>query len=899
MVTPAPGNIFTEQQEMDLGNALAEQFERDFHVIQNDSPNAYLQALGEKVVRQMPPTSLHFRFRLVELPVVNAFTLPGGRIYVTRRLALFARSEDELAGVLSHELGHAITHQPAANISAVFHQVLGVTSLGDRADVLAKYNQVIENVGRRRPARRSDSEQEQLIADQAAVYAMARAGYSPAAFESFWNRFADPSGKSGSWLSELFGTTKPAEKRMREVRRYIAAIPASCIAPAVADNQRAFSLWQSRILQYSSTDQTFESLPGLLWKRALHPPLESDLFEVRFSPDGNYLLAQDEGSIYVLSRQPLAPLFRIDSPGARAVRFTSDSKAVLLVDPELRVERWDIAQRQRTWTRAAILRGSCVRVNLSPDGQFLSCLAADSNLLLVDLASGATLLDKAGFFPAAESLAFLEALGIDAPIAPMEFSPDARYFAAGFGGQVLTFDLVSRRPLSTPRSVKELLQLHFAFTAPDRLVGVLSPYAQEWEEVTFPAGKKIRTMIGGFFPLQSWSAAMSGDYIVLRPIRQYPVGVVALQSGKLVLASKESALDVYGDSYARASLDGSVSLFDIKTHQQQASTALPRHYLGPIWASAISDDLQWLAISGRGSGSVWNLINGGQVFHLRPFRSASFAPDDRLYVDFPKFENEDRVLAMLWPVNGNTMTVQKIENPATQYGRFLVVRRGKKKEEERWPMHDVDLDIHDVASNSLLWSRHFSGTMPWFNVSPQSQRLVIAWPLNSPAAKQALGSGAAMLQAASVKDRSTALVLQVLDFRNGQPIGSVLVDTGKGSFRIMGVQTAGNQVVVSDNQHRVLVYSLDGKPEQRFFGRRPVISASGALLSLENEVGSLLVFELASTKQLTELRFPSAVALSHFTSDDKNLFVLTSDQTAYLVRIPAAPLPALPTSTSK
>ncbi len=130
VVTPAPGNIFSDQQEMDLGDAFAEQFERDFHVIQDDSLNAYLQNLGEKLVRQMPPTSLRFRFRLVELPIVNAFTLPGGRIYVTRRLVLFARSEDELAGVLAHELGHAITHQPAADASALFRQVMGVTTVG-------------------------------------------------------------------------------------------------------------------------------------------------------------------------------------------------------------------------------------------------------------------------------------------------------------------------------------------------------------------------------------------------------------------------------------------------------------------------------------------------------------------------------------------------------------------------------------------------------------------------------------------------------------------------------------------------------------------------------------------------------------------------------------------------
>lgn len=178
--------------------------------------------------------------------------------------------------------------------------------------------------------------------------------------------------------------------------------------------------------------------------------------------------------------------------------------------------------------------------------------------------------------------------------------------------------------------------------------------------------------------------------------------------------------------------------------------------------------------------------------------------------------------------------------------------------------------------------------MPLFDYSSQSQRLIVRLPLTSPEAKPAL-SGPDSAVAAAIKDKSGAFVLQVLDLRNGQPAGSVLVDTGKGSFRILGVQTAGDEVVVADNQHRVLIYSLAGKPEQRLFGRGPVLSATGALLSLENEAGSLVVYDLASMKQVTELRFPGPIVLCHFTFDDKNLFVVTSDQTAYLVRLRVAP----------
>lgn len=150
-------------------------------------------------------------------------------------------------------------------------------------------------------------------------------------------------------------------------------------------------------------------------------------------------------------------------------------------------------------------------------------------------------------------------------------------------------------------------------------------------------------------------------------------------------------------------------------------------------------------------------------------------------------------------------------------------------------------------------------------------------------------------QVASINDPSAAFAVQVLDLRTGKPLGTVLVDTGKESFRILNVQAAGSQVVVSDNLHRVLVYSLTGKAEERLFGRRPSISPSGTLLSLENETGALLVYELGSMRQLAEFRFPSAVAFSRFTADDNTLFVLTADQTAYALRLPPTPLQATAT----
>ena len=100
----------TDQQEIDLGDAIAEHAERNYLVV-NDDTNQHLQAIADRILRQLPATGLKFRFTLINLPDVNAFALPGGRVYVSRKMVAFTRSEDELAGVIGHEIGHVISRQ--------------------------------------------------------------------------------------------------------------------------------------------------------------------------------------------------------------------------------------------------------------------------------------------------------------------------------------------------------------------------------------------------------------------------------------------------------------------------------------------------------------------------------------------------------------------------------------------------------------------------------------------------------------------------------------------------------------------------------------------------------------------------------------------------------------------
>jgi Tol biopolymer transport system component len=124
--------------------------------------------------------------------------------------------------------------------------------------------------------------------------------------------------------------------------------------------------------------------------------------------------------------------------------------------------------------------------------------------------------------------------------------------------------------------------------------------------------------------------------------------------------------------------------------------------------------------------------------------------------------------------------------------------------------------------------------------------------------------------------------LEILDLRNGAPLGKLLIETGKGSFRLSTVFAAGNWVIISDTQNRVLVYSLKtGEMKGRVFGSFATVSPVAGLLCVENESGQLTVYSLETMEKRDQFTFSSPVSLIRFSQDGRRLFVLTSNQVAY------------------
>lgn len=148
--------------------------------------SAYIRQVGDRVTARSNIAGGGNAFRITTLnsPVMNAFAVPGGYLYVTRQLVGLANDEAELAFVLGHEAGHiAARHSSERKRASIFSQILstglgvltGSTQLGNLA------GQVTQGVVL------SYSRKQELESDNLGVRYIAAAGYDPAASASFLN----------------------------------------------------------------------------------------------------------------------------------------------------------------------------------------------------------------------------------------------------------------------------------------------------------------------------------------------------------------------------------------------------------------------------------------------------------------------------------------------------------------------------------------------------------------------------------------------------------------------------------------------------------------------------------------------------------------------------------------
>jgi hypothetical protein len=334
------------------------------------------------------------------------------------------------------------------------------------------------------------------------------------------------------------------------------------------------------------------------------PAPGESLRQLRFSPDGRYILAQDDAEVAVLTAHPFSVLFRIAAENATEAQFTPDSQQVVFVSSVTRVspqaiaykdsvahaERWSMTDRLRVGYQE-IKMLPCGTEALSPDGHVLACDDFEGTLRLIDVDTTATIFEKQQFVKLVPQYNFLPHGTIDLPNgrylgdrgeAIISYSPDSRFVVvcpSGGEGKQVGYDLRERHVL--PLRGHLSLNTNIAFIAPGRLLvpqsGVPSKGFKRALLVAFPSGRvlsKPRIPLGPLFP-----AADTG-FVLIRPFGKKAdpdkaatrVAAVELSTGEVII-SDTPLMDVFGRYYVAGPSGGEIGLYE-RGKGLQATVAL-------------------------------------------------------------------------------------------------------------------------------------------------------------------------------------------------------------------------------------------------------------------------------------------------------------------------------------
>jgi predicted Zn-dependent protease len=146
-VNPATGErqliMISEQQEIQMGLQGAQQVEQIYGLYDDADLQAYVDEVGQKLAAQSEKPDLPWHFKVVDDPVVNAFALPGGQIFMTRGILTYFTSEAEMAAVLGHEIGHVTARHSAEQMSRASLAGMGLEVGAVLSSDIARYRGVL------------------------------------------------------------------------------------------------------------------------------------------------------------------------------------------------------------------------------------------------------------------------------------------------------------------------------------------------------------------------------------------------------------------------------------------------------------------------------------------------------------------------------------------------------------------------------------------------------------------------------------------------------------------------------------------------------------------------------------------------------------------------------------
>jgi len=219
-----PGfNLFSRDQEIDLGRRSAAEVERQLPILRDASAQRFASGIVERLAAAAPGERYPYQIKVVDTSDVNAFALPGGFMYVNRGLLQAARSEGEVAGVLAHEMAHVALRHGTHQASKAYATQAGVGILGGLLGLgrgRSASDQIVNVIGGLglNALFMKFSRDDEYQADLVGAQIMHRAGYDSREMARFFDLLQGMRSSNSGAVAQFFSSHPSSGDRAQRIR---------------------------------------------------------------------------------------------------------------------------------------------------------------------------------------------------------------------------------------------------------------------------------------------------------------------------------------------------------------------------------------------------------------------------------------------------------------------------------------------------------------------------------------------------------------------------------------------------------------------------------------------------------------------------------------------------------
>lgn len=220
---PATGRqetvLISTADEVSIGQRMAAQIERRYKPDEDMMVQARLRAIGHVIANISDRKDLVYYFKVLKGKDVNAFTTPGGYVYVFRGLIDKTDSDSELGSVIAHEIGHVAARHAAKKMEVDMGYSLLMSLVFSQKSIpeMERYINIGFNL-----ISLGYSREDELFADKLAIRYLIRAGYNPYGMVSFMEKMERMEKEEGGAPIYVLSSHPYMSQRIEEARKEIA-----------------------------------------------------------------------------------------------------------------------------------------------------------------------------------------------------------------------------------------------------------------------------------------------------------------------------------------------------------------------------------------------------------------------------------------------------------------------------------------------------------------------------------------------------------------------------------------------------------------------------------------------------------------------------------------------------